>query len=284
MGNPVSHYPTGLKGKQRFIWKALWPVRMYIRHFPYPRGKGVLVRNLIRPALPKDGSTFTATILHNLKVRLRFSEALGLSTLLHGSFELNEQRFLHQAAPTGATVFDIGGNIGLFTLVQAHAVGPKGNVITIEPLFENVVRMRENLRQNNLHNVTIIHAAVGKENGTTLLHLADDPAYTSTTGVIGAHATGQTIEITQLTLDTIWEQQGKPEVRTVKIDVEGGELNVLLGAEQLIEAHHPIFMIEINPGPDLVAIKNNLSRFGYRHHKPSGFEAWNHVFTCTPES
>jgi len=186
------------------LWHLLWPIRLYIRYSPMLFGKYFFTRYVIRPALPASES-FIAELPRSGRIQLLYGESLGLAVLLHGSFEAAEIEFLCQRISSSGTAIDVGANVGIFTVVLAKAVGKNGAVLAFEPLASNVERLRRNVAMNNLENVTIYPFAVGETDGEIMLHLANDPAYPSTTNVNDNRGTGQSVPVAVARLDRIWE-------------------------------------------------------------------------------
>jgi FkbM family methyltransferase len=259
------------------IWKLLWPIRAYIRYFPSPRGKGFLARHFIYPVLPSE-ETFLAVLYHDLKIRLRYSEALGRAVLLQGGFETAEIEFLCKKISAGDTVLDVGANIGIFSMAFADAVDTQGKVLALEPLPQNIERLKNNLKLNHLQNVQIFPVAAGQVNGKVKIHLANDLAFASVIAVKGQHGNNLVMTISMRKLDEIWQQVGSPPVTVLKIDVEGGELEVLKGAEELIKVCQPLIMAEANTKKYLDNLKSWLLPRGYIHKHPTQFKPWNHLF------
>ena len=274
----MNEIDCGITGTPRkLLWELLAPVRWYIRRFPWARGKGLLVRWLIIPALPRDAS-FLVQVHGGARVRMRSRETLGLSTILYGPFEQAELDYLCGRVGAGSHAMDVGANVGLYSVAIGNAVGPSGEVLAIEPLPANVECLRKNLAENGLDNVRIIAGAVAETAGEVELRLADDPAYASTEEVSESRGTGEVIRVQALPLDRIWEQAGKPKISVIKLDVEGGELAALRGARMMIEAAHPLLLVEAQTAARLEGLKMLLTPLGYRYQHPSGFAPWNHVF------
>jgi FkbM family methyltransferase len=259
------------------VWKLLWPIRAYIRYSPFLRGKGFLTRHFIYPILPLEG-TFLTILFHRLKIRLRYSEALGHSVLLYGGFETAEMEFLRKKISAGDTVLDVGANVGIFSIAFADVVGTQGKVIALEPHLQNIERLKNNLELNHFQNVQIFPVAAGQVTREIKLHLADDLAYASTIAVIGKHGNDQVITTSMKKLDEIWQQVDTPQVTVLKIDVEGGELEVLKGAEELLKVCQPLIMAEANTKENLDQLKNWLLPKGYIYKHPLQFKPWNHLF------
>jgi tRNA G37 N-methylase Trm5 len=96
-------------------------------------------------------------------------DSLGLSVM--GSFEPAETELMRQRVRPGATVLDIGANIGYFTLLMARCVGPSGHVYAFEPEPKNFELLQHNVRRNNYANVTCGQAAkaISVESGKFLI-------------------------------------------------------------------------------------------------------------------
>lgn len=75
---------------QDLIWSLLWPVRTWFTSFPIHRGKGLLFRHVILPALPPEPASFVYHLPHGETVDLRYREDLGTLVLFHGGYEDRE--------------------------------------------------------------------------------------------------------------------------------------------------------------------------------------------------
>lgn len=259
------------------IWRLAWPLRWYVTRAPLQIGTAT-VKDMLSRLLPPAPSTFTARLPVGSLVELEYREAIGLHTLLYGSFEAAEIQSLCSWARPNSTALDVGANVGLFTVALAEAVRPAGKVIAFEPFPGNIGRLKGNLELNNIRNVDVLPLAVGREEGTITLHLSRDPAFHSTTGVRGERPLHETITVPTSSLDHAWKRKGLPRVSVVKIDVEGGELSVLSGASALLESCRPVLLVEIPEEEQLEEITTLLRRHGYRAQQPRGFMPWNFLF------
>lgn len=251
---------------------------MYIRYSPLQRGKGLLVKYLIKPVLPKGSETFETILPGGVKIRLRYNEKIGLSTLLYGPFEGAELHYVHSILSPGDTACDIGANVGLFSLVMGDALGSSGRLLAFEPFPDNRKRLSNNLDYNNLNNTTIYQTALSDSDGSEEFFLANDPAFFSTTRVLDGWQTGDRIEVECKRLDSVWNEIGNPDISFMKIDVEGSEMKVLDGAKDVISRCRPRILIEANTDSELAKLQVFFDEFGYQHHRPEGFREWSWVF------
>ena len=140
---------------------------------------------------------------------------------------------------TGSTVFDVGANIGFFSLCFARWVGPEGRVIAIEPEARNIASLRRRVSRAGVSDVvTCVQAAAADRSGQ--VRLALNPGHP------GDHHLAKNGEpVAAVTLDEL--AAGDPRrVTLVKIDVQGAESMVLAGAHRLIAQHRPAIFAEVH--------------------------------------
>ena len=157
-----------------------------------------------------------------------------------GSFEQCEREFVRQSLRPGDIFFDIGANLGLFTVTAARQVGSTGRVYAFEPSQREAAFLQRNLELNHLHNVTVVTLALGDRTGSAQFAIAADGGNNSLLKndhpqqqIVG----WQTVMVT--TLDEFIAEYGISHVDLIKIDVEGGELGVLRGGEQVLKCSLP---------------------------------------------
>jgi FkbM family methyltransferase len=248
-----------------------------VRRFPIQRGKGLLVRHVLLPILPPKPAVFVARLPGGGLVHLHPRETLGFATLLNGGFETAEISCAIELAAPATTTFDVGANVGIFSVPLGRAVGPEGLVVAVEPDGTNVRRLRDNLALNSISNVRVVEAVAGDRDEVVELLLAEDPAYHSVVKIEGARVAGLTA-VESVRLDRVWGDLGRPAVSFVKIDVEGAEVSVLRGARAMITSTHPSLLLEANDESRLALLQSELEPLGYRRSSRPGFQPWNHLF------
>jgi FkbM family methyltransferase len=172
---------------------------------------------------------------------MKWIKGAGPNAYWVGTYEVQRVQAFAAALFPGATVYDIGANVGIYTLLASRLSGPKGMVYAFEPLPRNVKFLRRHVALNHLQNCTVIESAVGNCVGSrrfsaenweaSMAHLAADgemvvPMTTLDTCIYGEH------------------RLRRPDV--LKIDVEGAELEVLEGAHRAITEFHPKIFLEIH--------------------------------------
>lgn len=255
------------------IWAALWPVRAWFRHFPIHRGKGLIYRWIILPALPPRPARFPYRLRDGQLVELFYREDLGTKVLFGGAYEDREAAELCKHVRPGTWVLDVGANIGLTSLEFARRAD---RVLAFEPNPPTADRLERNLGANEFANVTIRRTAVGAEAGTITFHESAQATLSSAT--IVPPELVRSFEVPVTTLDAEWNAAGRPRVSALKIDVEGGELDVLRGASELLASERPAILLEAWGTEQLGPIDTLLTKAGYRRTQPDGFEPRNYLF------
>lgn len=125
---------------------------------------------------------------------------------------------------------DVGAHVGKYTVMVGRRLGSKGKVVAIEPNPANFQALLRNIAINNLKNVMALSMACGASSSKTHLYRHIDMSGYSTHYNFGKG----NIEVECRPLDTILENLGIDEVRLMKIDVEGAEMEVLAGAERTL--------------------------------------------------
>ena len=261
------------------ITRLLYPVRWYIRNVSYPRGKGFLIYKIIVPLLPPQPECFTHTLPCGGSVRLQFREDLGIVAWSWGGYEEAELNYIANTVRPGATVIDVGANIGIFTISLAVAVGENGRVWSFEPLMENLKRLKENINLNGSKNIDLFPVGLGDFCGELDMYLSNDLAYASTTRLVNKQISVETRKIEIRRLDDLWQEAERPQVDFIKIDVEGSEINVLHGAKKLITTCKPRIIIEAHNSRQLQILSEFFKEIDYSSHQPDGFDSWNYLFS-----
>jgi FkbM family methyltransferase len=157
--------------------------------------------------------------------------------------------------------YDLGANIGLFSLLAARIVGARGRVFSFEPDAKVAGRLRRNIAQNEASNITVIEAGIWSTNGK--VHFVADES--SPERVTGRVLTGENqtvgMPIRSIALDDFIQSAPPPDA--IKCDVEGAELEALRGAERLFQTRRPWIICEMHSETNDRTVRDFLGRLGY---------------------
>jgi len=198
--------------------------------------------------LVRSGSQFLRACLksnyveiNKQKMFLDSSDSLRLS--INGIYEEFETETVKKIIKTGDIVFDIGANIGYYTLIFAKLVGPSGKVFSFEPEPTNYELLKKNVKINDYTNVDFFCKAVSNLNQTTKLFL--DKENNGGHSLINTIEDRASIEIESIRIDDNFKNQ---KIDFIKIDIEGFELEALKGMYELLQKLTNVkIMIEFNP-------------------------------------
>lgn len=159
-----------------------------------------------------------------------------------GKFEEYKTKAFLDHFKKGSVFYDIGAHIGYFSAIACSINQESGHVYAFEPRPDNARFYLRHMAINGFSNFTLTRAAVAAHEGTL--------RFNANTGT----ATGHLSETGNLTVEVVAVDQlvnsGKlPPPDFIKIDVEGGEIEVLKGCEQTISKHKPKLLIATH-GPE----------------------------------
>ena len=174
-----------------------------------------------------------------------------------GSYEYQKRLAFEKNIGKNTVVYDIGANVGYFSLLAAVLTGPQGQVVAFEPLPRNVDFLKKHIEINCLNNIKVIEAAVADQDGSSTFKLGASTAM----GHLGA---GGELEVTLVSLDSLINQGDVKPPDFIKIDVEGAEFEVLQGAQTLIAQYHPTLFLDTHGRDAHQRVIQFLSDRGYQ--------------------
>ena len=169
-----------------------------------------------------------------------------------GDVEPPVQKALTRHLRPGDVLYDVGANVGFFTLIGGRVVGPSGHVYAFEPVPENADRIRGNARLNGFAHVSVVEKAVSDQEGEGELILTEHPGG-ATLAKADVETPPDAVTATTVDLISIDEWRDQHRVRgpdLVKIDVEGAEMNVIRGMVETIQRYRPVLLYEIDGGTE----------------------------------
>lgn len=172
----------------------------------------------------------------------------------------------------GVVAIDCGANIGVHTIEWAQAMHGWGEVIAFEAQERIFYALAGNIALNNCFNAKAIFAAIGASEGEILVPLPDyfspssfgslEIRKTNTTEFIGQHIDYSEDNCVRTQMTSI-DKLGLKRLDFIKIDIEGMEMEALMGAEKSILMYKPILMIEKIKSNES-ELRGFLDRFGYQ--------------------
>jgi len=178
----------------------------------------------------------------------------------------------------GSVVWDVGAHFGYHTVALAKLVGSAGAVLAFEPNRVNADRLRMNVARNGevTKPVKVIDCALSSFDGQETLRFSPevDDGTSSCSYVDRGTPPGdrvpcsvyeafERVEIRVCKADTLIEKEGWQPPTFMKIDVEGGECQVLQGASHLLQNYRPLIAMEVHNITCMFQVHSFLLEHGY---------------------
>ncbi len=197
-----------------------------------------------------------------VELRPRVGDFFGMyEILLRNDYLAGGQRI-----DKGATVIDVGANIGCFTLLAAKIVGPSGRVIALEPEPSTFAQLLRNIKLNGVTNVVPMQLAVGARRGCVTLHAAPNALFTSLfTSVNGRDIAGVDHAVEMTTIEAIMDANGISRCDYLKLDCEGAEHEIIASMPEATARRIAQITLEVHKiaGHSGATLQTNLETLGY---------------------
>lgn len=256
----------------------------YARGFPFRKGKIRLVNTLWRYM---GGGVMRSAILRHggYRIKCDLRELLQRQFYFFGTYLVEEDILAHwdRFASTANVVFDIGANVGIYSLAAAASASPQVRVHAFEPTPEIASGLMETVSENGLSSNIFVHQlAVSDRPGTAMLMRCRGGGDHSNGGMnfIVESADAGAERVDTISIDAFCEEQGIEHIDLLKMDIQGHEAPALRGARRmLLEGRVGTIFIELNwaaPGEWSSAQEciDLLSDAGYIFADPGSDLSW----------
>jgi FkbM family methyltransferase len=188
---------------------------------------------------------------HSQKVYLQSDGNDYIASLLYwggiDAFEGNTIRLFIELLNRADTVFDVGANTGLYSLIAARD-NPRRMVYAFEPVPRVLNCLRRNIALNKLPHIRLNPDAITDYDGEITLYVPSSPIPTDASTLEGFRKTTKSISVQAKTIDSFVSQNEIKKVDLIKIDTEGTEHKVLKGAKKILMRDEPIIICEVLKG------------------------------------
>ncbi|MBK4728700.1 FkbM family methyltransferase [Oxynema sp. CENA135] len=192
-------------------------------------------------ALVRGGfNYFPVQSLPDVNIQLPLSTHRHFWSGLHKDKHLLQ--FLREAIPTDGVFFDIGANVGLYSTTMWLAKDEKIKISAFEPISSTVAELRKTFALNKV-DARIESVALSSEAGELVLSAYEQGA--NNFWIKNPEGNNSpTISVPKMRLDDWCVRNPDWIPNAMKIDVEGHELEVLKGAQQILKTHKPALVVE----------------------------------------
>jgi len=153
--------------------------------------------------------------------------------------------WIEESMSTGGVLFDVGANVGAFSLVAAKVCARRGTVVAFEPGFASYAHLCGNIVLNGCESIIIpVPIALGSANGLgTFAYRTLDPGQSrhqfrqDAWNAEQADTRKRYLQpVFSMTLDSVIQTFTLPQPHHIKVDVDGGEIDVLQGARETLSS------------------------------------------------
>jgi FkbM family methyltransferase len=163
----------------------------------------------------------------------------GLHGFWLGHYDLVLRRAIQASLQPGDVFYDVGANVGYYSLLASVLVGDEGLVLAFEPSRRNLTYLHQNLQINDIANVKVMEFAVGERSGHVRFH-------EETNGRMSHQDASGEIEVPLISLDDWIANSGTSPPNILKIDVVGSEMGVLRGASRILSEDRPVLFMQVH--------------------------------------
>lgn len=222
---------------------------------------------------PRAVPRIIQTRTNGYSLLVRANEDVGRAIHFSRNFENVEVAFLRAMIAPDSCCFDIGANVGYFSMLMAQAA-PHGMIHAFEPLPLNAALLDASIELNHFENIRLNRSAVGDHDGMITFTQAKDSAYSSIRDT-SRKQVERMLDVPIVRLDSFCDSNGIGRIDVLKADVEGAEGMIIAGAAKILAdpARRPrVMMIELyEPSlrifdTSIVQILKTLADYGYRPH------------------
>jgi len=249
-------------------------IRAGIRHAP-PRGRGIRLAQAWTRFRPPTAGLYVSHEAGGARLQCDLRDELSRVIYYRGWMDLALETWMRRWLRPGDLYVDVGAHIGYLAALAAEAVTRTGRVVAFEPSPDTYAKLRDAFDPGRFPHVETVNAAVASADGEANFFTADgDWAHQSYRNSLHpAPGLRDRATVPTVSLDG---QFANGRLRLLKIDVEGGELGVLAGADRLLtDGHCDALVIELNPealaraGSSVATLVKHLSDAGFLAHRCS---------------
>lgn len=196
-----------------------------------------------------------------------------INPIYHGNY-LTEQKMVEYESDIrklmdlivhkNMVVYDVGANVGIFSVLSLSKIGEGGLVCAFEPEETNFQCLKRTKQINNFQNLEIEAMCVGEKSGIQWFDRRGGAFSGRLTDHVAPDA-GNLVPVSVVSLDDYVFKPGGRAPDLVKIDVEGNELKVVKGMERLLIQRRPMIVLELHASldPRVLEIYHLLSAQNY---------------------
>ncbi len=216
----------------------------FIKKIPFFRR--FLFRYLLKWVKNNETQNVITTVLNGVKMNLFVNDWVQQNLFVYGIYEKNETKYWISKVKTSQIIFDIGTNVGYYSLIAAKQIKKNnGNIYAFEPIKKTYNRLKENIELNSFKCIQAFNVAVSDKEGEIKINIGDNKNWGMSSLNEHDYLSGEFEIVKKIAIDDFCKEQEIKSIDLIKIDVEGAEFMVLKGMETSLNKFKPEILIEI---------------------------------------
>lgn len=186
--------------------------------------------------------------INNYKMKtIANDKGISSELLIYGNHEPLTTKIILEELSENMNCVDIGSNIGYYVLLENMKIGKNGKIWAIEPSPENFSTLKENIELQNGENIKAFNFAIGDKNGEIEFVISKKSNWSKVKSENeSVDSENKVINVPLKTLDSFAKENNLERVNLLRMDVEGYENKIILGATQFLNQFKPTIMLEIH--------------------------------------
>ncbi|MGQ9687697.1 MAG: FkbM family methyltransferase [Desulfobaccales bacterium] len=241
----------------------------YLRRFPWRDGKARVYERFHRAMAPAQGWV-ALSLQRGFTLRLDLADPVQRRLFFFGDYdERREADLISRILERGEVFWDVGANLGYFTLLAAACLQNTGRVAAFEASRRTFACLEANVALNPFGNIVLWQAAVTDREGEAVLYRTPGSADGRANLFRPAGDQTERETVPTLTLDAWRRQKAEALPDIIKLDIEGAEAAALRGAQETLAGGHPLLLVETKDaicralGTERAALQEFLQPWGY---------------------
>ncbi len=181
-------------------------------------------------------------------------EGLSKDLILNSMREPTEVGLIIKEIKDGMNIIDIGANLGIYLLLESHLT--KGKVYGIEPNYNAFKFLQRSVKLNGFKNVELFNMGISDKKDTIPFYISKKWNWSrfkrshNPTGINNTEEMDDIIKVKQIPINSLDNMFKNKKIDIIRMDVEGHEIHILKGAENLIK-NNPAIKIFVEYHPDM---------------------------------
>lgn len=253
-------------------------LRVILRMLP-PRVPEIIYTVVLRPRILRRATNWLllrfapkSVEVDGLTLYLNPKDPVLTSAVALGIYENFERDVFRDYCKPGATVVDIGANVGLYTAIAAAKVGPRGTIVAIEPHPESYRHLSMTVAENQLQTVRAFQVAAGNSKQLIPLFVTEDNKADSR--IYDSTGRRENTPVQMVEVDSLLKEIGIRRVDLIKMDIQGAEALALAGMRRTLDQNPGVVIFaEFWPwgieqtGQSPLALLDELEQAGFSFRK-----------------